>query len=263
MPPRTETLTNSDAPVGARILVIDIETSPNIAYVWGLWDQSVSLSQLIESTQVIAFAAKWMGDDEVLFYSDFHDGHDDMILAAWTLLDQADIVVHYNGKSFDIKHLNREFFLRRFDPPSPFKQVDLLHVIKRSFRFSSNKLQHVSTQIGLAGKVEHEGMPLWVRCLEGDPEAWETMRVYNIQDVVLTEELYVEVRPWITDHPNLGLFVDEPRPVCPKCQSTRMQRRGYSSTQLGRFQQYQCQACGGWSRSGKAVNRVDTRNVAA
>lgn len=248
---------------GARILVIDIETSPNLAYVWGLYDQTVSLSQLIESTNVIAFAASWLDSDEVLFYSDFHDGHKDMILAAWTLLNSADIVVHYNGRSFDIKHLNREFFQAGYDPPSPFQQVDLMLAVKKSFRFASNKLQHVTTEIGLAGKVQHEGMPLWVKCLEGDPEAWAEMKEYNVQDVVLTKDFYLKARPWITNHPNLGLWVDEPRPLCPKCQSPRMQKRGFARTGQGVFQQYQCQNCGGWSRSGKRISGVDIRNVAA
>jgi hypothetical protein len=255
---RTETLAESP-----RILVIDIETSPNIAYVWGLWDQSVSLSQLIESTQVIAFAAKWVGDDEVFFYSDHHDGHRDMILAAHALLGVADIVVHYNGKSFDIKHLNREFWEAGYDPPAPYKQVDLMHVVKRNFRFGSNKLQHVTTEIGLAGKAEHEGMPLWVKCLEGDDEAWASMRAYNVQDVVLTEQLYLRARPWITDHPNMGLFVDEARPVCDKCGSTKMQKRGISYTTTRAYQRFQCQGCGGWSRTARAVNAVGTRGVAS
>ena len=249
----------------ARILIIDIETSPNLAYVWGLFDQTVSLSQLLESTSVISFAAMWLDDDdsEVMFYSDFHDGHKDMILAAHTLLSQADIVVHYNGRSFDIKHLNREFWQAGYDPPAPFKQVDLLLSTKANFRFASNKLQHVSTEIGLAAKTEHEWMPLWVKCLEGDPEAWAVMRTYNIQDVILTKQFYLSIRGWITNHPNMGLYVDEYRPVCDKCQSTRMQKRGYSRTGQGIFQRYQCQNCGGWSRSGKRISGVDIRGVAS
>jgi hypothetical protein len=246
-----------------KILVIDIETSPNIAYVWGLWDQTVSLSQLIESTQVIAFAAKWVGDDEVFFYSDHHDGHKDMILAAHALLGQADIVVHYNGRSFDIKHLNREFFVAGYDPPAPFQQIDLLHVVKKNFRFVSNKLQHVTTEIGLAGKAEHQGFPLWVKCLMGDDDAWAEMQDYNIQDVILTEEFYLKARPWISNHPNMGLFVDEARPICDKCQSPKMQKRGTSKTQTRSYQRYQCQDCGGWSKGTRAVNAVGTRGVAS
>ena len=31
------------------------------------------------------------------------------------------------------------------------------------------------------------------------------MEEYNIQDVQLTEALYLEMRPWIKNHPNLSI----------------------------------------------------------
>jgi len=68
-----------------RIGTIDIETSPNVAHVWGLFKQTVSLNQLMESGQVISFAFKWHGDKRVLFFSDHHNGHEAMIQAAHDL----------------------------------------------------------------------------------------------------------------------------------------------------------------------------------
>ncbi len=53
-----------------KILTIDIETSPNLAHVWGLWNQNVGLPQLLEPTQMISFAAKWYETKSVQFYSD-------------------------------------------------------------------------------------------------------------------------------------------------------------------------------------------------
>ena len=86
-----------------RILAIDIETSPNLAYVWGLWDQNVSLNQLVESGEILCWAAKWLGEDEVFFYSKQTTGRKSkMIRAAWALLDEADVVLHFNVKRFDI-----------------------------------------------------------------------------------------------------------------------------------------------------------------
>lgn len=239
-----------------RILIIDIETSPNIADVWGLFNQNVSLSQLRESTRVIAFAAKWHGENKAYFYSDFHDGHERMVERAHELLDEADIVVHYNGTSFDIPHLNREFVQAGLLPPATFQQVDLLKTVKKHFRFTSNKLQHVSTELGLEGKVQHSGHELWVRCMAGDPEAWAEMQDYNVQDVFLTEELYDLVLPWITNHPNLALYVDEAQPLCPNCLSDRLHRRGFTVKQKRSYQRFQCQACGRWSTGSRAINAV-------
>jgi len=45
-----------------KILVIDIETAPASGYIWKLFDVNVSLSQLIDTSKVICFAAKWVGD---------------------------------------------------------------------------------------------------------------------------------------------------------------------------------------------------------
>lgn len=62
---------------GPKVLTLDIETSPNLAHVWSLWKQNVSLSQLMQSGQVICFAAKWHDKPKVTFHSDHHDGHDE------------------------------------------------------------------------------------------------------------------------------------------------------------------------------------------
>jgi len=57
-----------------RILVLDIETSPNLAWVWGMWDQNVGINQLVESQTVLCFAARWLGEKKVHFHSVHQDG---------------------------------------------------------------------------------------------------------------------------------------------------------------------------------------------
>lgn len=244
-----------------KILTIDIETSPNLAHVWGLWNQNVSLNQLMESGQVIAFASKWYGKAAVEFRSDFHDGHAEMVDRAHALLDEADIVVHYNGTKFDLPHLRREFLGRRQPAYSPVAEVDLLKVAKTRFRFPSNKLDYVSQFVGLEGKFKHSGHELWVRCMAGDPKAWAEMRRYNKQDVVLTEQLYDILRPYMKTHPHMGLYGPEAA-VCGRCGSGDIIRQGFAYTPLGKFQQYQCKGCGSWSRGGKRLDGVDLRPVA-
>lgn len=241
-----------------RILVVDIETSPGLADIWALWDQNVSLSQLRAVTAMISFAAKWHGEKNVEFRSDFHDGHEAMVRRAHELLDEADIIVHFNGSTFDVPHLNREFIQLGLAPYSPVLEVDLLKVVKSRFRFMSNKLAHVSTQLGLSGKLSHSGHELWVQCLAGDEKAWSLMRRYNKQDVVVTEELYDKLRPWVKNHPHMGLFNGEAE-CCSNCGGTRLQSRGVSRTTLGTYQRFQCQDCGKWSRGCRAIERVDIR----
>lgn len=238
-----------------RILLVDIETSPNVADVWGLWQQNVSLNQLRETSQVICWVAKWLGDpDSIEFRSIHHDGRKRMIRRMWKLLDQADAIVHYNGRRFDVPHLQREFLSLGLTPPTPYKQIDLLDTVKRQFRFPSNKLEHVSKHLGLEGKVQHEGHPLWVKCMAGDKDAWERMRRYNERDVTLLEDLYGRLLPWITRHPSRGALNGDDR--CPRCGSVELQRRGFQTTTNMRYQRYQCKGCGGWCRDTHRTHRT-------
>lgn len=245
-----------------RILAIDIETSPSLAHIWSLWDQTVGLSQLQSTTEVICFAAKWLDEKRSMVFRSVHThGHEEMIRAAHALLDEADVVMTYNGKKFDVPHLNREFVQLGLQPPAPYAQIDLYTVAKGKFRFISNKLEHVSTELGLKGKVKHEGFELWKKCLAGDDAAWKRMERYNRQDVVLLEDLYHVLQPWIQGHPNRALYGD--LTGCPSCGSDKLQRRGFSYTATSKFQRWQCTACGGWYRSGRRIVGSDLRRDAA
>lgn len=252
---------DEDETAGPRILTIDLETSPNIAHVWGLFKQTVSLNQLRESTRVIAFAAKWHGEDDVEFRSEFHDGHREMVERAHKLLSDADIVVTYNGVGFDMKHLRREFVLAGMPPTSPWKDVDLLNVVKGQFRFTSNKLDHVAQELGLGAKTSHTGHELWVQCLAGDPDAWDLMREYNIQDVALTERLYDRLLPWIKGHPHLALYTGEEQESCGRCGSTNLRESGAAKTPNSAFPQFQCTDCGSFHRAGRRVAGVNVRPI--
>jgi hypothetical protein len=248
-----------------RLLIIDIETSPHLAHIWSLWDQNTSLNHLVDVSSVICFAAKWHGDKKVMYHSDHLDGHDAMVAAAHRLMCEADGIIHYNGRAFDMKHLRREFVLADMPPPSPHKDIDLLSVVRKNFKFASNKVQHVSVQLGLGGKAETGGFELWKDCLADCPRAWARMRRYNIQDVKLTEQVYDRLLPWIDNHPHRGLYGVHPlgRDICQRCGSGEMHRRGTTTTSVGKYVRYQCQGCGSWSRGKDRVASVNTRAIAS
>lgn len=247
-----------------KILVVDIETTPNLAWVWGLFKQNVAISQIAEAGEVTCFAAKWVGDENVMFYSTFHDGKDVMLDAAYVLLSDADIVVSYNGIRFDMPHLNREFIQAGKTPPSPYAQVDLLRTVRKQFKFPSNKLDYVSQALGLGAKQTHSGFQLWLDCMAEDEEAWALMQEYNEQDVRLTEDLYVRLLPWISPHPSLALYTpgSEAEDFCPNCGSDNLKRQGYAHTQVSTYQRYKCGDCGKWSRSSHRVSGVTVRGTA-
>jgi len=232
-----------------KVLFIDIETAPNQAYVWGMFDQNISASQMEASSYILCWAAKWHGNRKMHFASSEKQPARKMLKGIHKLLDEADVVVHYNGLKFDIPTLNKEFIKNGFAPPSPYKQLDLLQVCRRAFRFESNKLSYVSDALQIGAKVKHEGFELWVKCMKGDPKAWKRMGRYNRGDVTLLEKLYHRLRPWIKMHPNHNAYHDAL--CCPKCGSEKVQRRGYQVAATRTYFRYQCQVCAAWFRGNK------------
>lgn len=256
-----EVLSANASDKAPRVLLLDIETSPNLVYTWGLWNQNIGLNQIASTSKVICFSAKWLGSGKknVMFHSVYDGGHEAMVKAAWDLLDESDAVIHYNGASFDIPHLNREFLEAGLGPPSAYQNVDLYKLI-RKFKFQSRKLDHISTELGLEGKVSHEGFDLWLKCLDGNAKAWKTMEKYNKRDVTLMEDLYEILLPWLSALPNYRLYDAEAG--CPRCGAKHVQRRGITRTATSVFQQYQCQKCKGWFRDTCRVVGVDSRTIA-
>lgn len=245
-----------------KILLLDIETAPNLAHVWGLWNQNVGTNQLIASGYTLCFSAKWLGSKDILFSSIHQDGEETMLKVLWELLDTADAVIHYNGSKFDIPTCNKEFITHDILPPSSYHQIDLLKVAKDRFRFPSNKLDYVAQALGLGKKVRHIGHELWIRCMAGDAEAWVMMENYNKQDVNLLEKVYMKMLPWIRNHPNHGLYTDDTRPVCPNCGSVHVVLKGTETTKTMKYQRYKCVDCGTPIRGRlNTLKREKSRNV--
>lgn len=233
-----------------KILLIDLETAPLTAYVWGLFDQNVSVDQIVEHGYVLCASWKWLGDGKVR-YVQVNGNEKAALKELHNALDSADFVVHYNGTKFDIPTLNREFVLAGMAPPSPVKEIDLLRTVRKKFKFNSNKLDYVCQRLGLGNKVHHKGMALWKECMEGGRAAWAVMKKYNIHDVVLLEKLYKALLPWVHQHPNISL-ITEGKLVCPKCGSKHRRKKGFQHTATRTYQRYQCSGCGGWFRSVKS-----------
>lgn len=243
---KTRKLSRFIPAIEVNTLYIDIETMPNLGYVWGQWQQNLSLPQIVDFTEVACFAYKWGHEDEVHFVKG-----PDMIFTAWKLFNKADNIVHFYGSKFDVPHLNREFLQQNLGPPSPYKQTDLKLAVAKRFKFTSNKLQHVSQALGLGGKIDNSGWEMWVQCMLGVESAWAEMEEYNRQDVVLLEELHQILLPWLPDQPNAFLYGADDD-VCPRC-TGEIEFSGFSYTKLSVYNQYTCIGCGSHFRSSKRI----------
>jgi len=235
----------------ARVLLFDIETSPTIGMAWEMWDTNII--KVTQSWYMLSFSYKWLGDKKakVVALPDLKgykkNKKDDRELChlLWKLIDEADIVIGHNSDKFDIRKANARFAEHGFPPTSPYKTVDTLKVARKYFKFESNKLNELGKRLGVGEKVKTGGFDLWDGCLNDDPKSWALMKRYNLQDTELLERVYLKLRPWMKQHPNMNVFTL--KDGCPNCSGLNVQRRGFSITKRGRRQRFQCNDCAAWS----------------
>lgn len=242
-----------------KTLILDLETFPTEAYVWGLWQQNVNLPAIKEPGSIACWASKWYDEEYVEFSSVHMTKPKYMLEEIWHRLDEADEVVGWNSNSFDLKLLNADFAVAGMGPPSPYKKIDLMRTVKQQMKFLSNKLDFVAGRFGVGHKLPHAGFDMWLGCMEGDPASWKMMQEYNEQDVLLTERMYEKLRPWITS--GLNRSAVSLAHVCPYCGGTHLQSRGTTRTTTLTYNRFQCQECGGWSRARLAEKQEATTQL--
>jgi hypothetical protein len=246
---------------GPKILLLDIETSPLLANVWGLWNNNVSLNQLREDWFVLSWAAKWYDSDKIIYMDQRNkkDYSDDkaILKKMWKLLDEADIVITHNGKKFDIKRLFSRFVLNGMQPPSSFRNIDTLVIAKRHFGFTSNKLAFLTDKLCTKYKKlshgKYPGQELWTECMKGNIDAWKEMEEYNRYDVLSLQELYEVLIPW-DDSINFSMYFEDH--TC-SCGSTNLKKSGFYYTNASKYQRYKCTDCGSEFRDKKNLRKND------
>ena len=243
----------------AKIGMLDIETVPNEGYVWAAYRQNVALSQLMASGRIIMWAGKIWREPGIVMMDEYADGYEEMIRGLHAYITDCDIIVAHNGDKFDMRWANAEFARLGLAPPDPAKTVDTLKVSRKNFAFPYHKLDYLVQEFGLGQKIDTGGFELWTGWIKGDEQSVARMRRYCKHDVVLLERLYKSLRPWITNHPNMGVYIEPDRPVCPNCGSTKVVKKGKEYTNTGYYQRYRCNSCGAPARSRFLDTPIETR----
>lgn len=251
---------------GPKVLLFDIETAPILGYVWGIWDQTLGLNQIKSDWHLLSWSAKWLedakgnvyGPHKKIMYMDQRtakDIEDDSktLEGIWKLLDEADIVITQNGKSFDSKKLNARFILNGMKPPSSYKHIDTNQIAKKHFGFTSTKLEYMTDKLNKKYKKQKHkrfsGFELWTECLAGNKAAWKEMEKYNKYDVLSLEELYNKLMPW-DNTINFNVYREGMSTRC-SCGSEHIIKKGYAYTSTGKYQRFKCVDCGSEVGRGK------------
>jgi len=247
--------------VTPKLLVLDIEMRPCLAWVWQLKADYIPPQQVKEPKRLLCFSWKWLGEAETHFASEWTEGSDGMAHILYTLLDEADIVCGWNSRRFDVPVCFTEIMLAGLNPPSPFQHLDLLLGMRKRFHLMSNRLGEVAKILGTSRKLENSGFQLWVDVMDGKAEARVEMEEYNRADVEATEAIYLRLKAWWPSHPNVALMAGDEF-ACPACGSQALRARGIARTAVSEFRRYHCQDCGKWSRETRRRACTTIREIA-
>lgn len=252
-PRESEIKTPADKPArSAKILLIDIETLPLRGFAWGLIKQNIGINQIISTTKMLSWSAKWLFEEEI--YSDILTPEEciaqndkRICQSIWKFMDDADIIIAHNGQKFDIPKINYRFVVNELPPPSYYRVIDTLKPFQKGGRLfpDSGRLNHLCAELGIGEKIDTGGFELWEKCFYGDQEALNEMLVYNKHDVFLLEGLYLKVRSWINSHPNVGLFIGDNVSSCGICGSSDIEwLDGHPyQTAVGLYSTFRCNDC--------------------
>ena len=251
-----------------KILFFDIETSPILGYVWSIWNQNIGLNQINQDWHILSFAAKWRGSSKIIYFDQRGEksisNDKSLCEKLWKLIDEADVVVTQNGDKFDIKKINSRFVIHGLKPPSSFKSIDTVKIARNKFGFTSNKLEYLSSALGLKEKKskhsEFPGFDLWLECLKGNKKAWKEMEKYNIQDVLALERLWEKLDPWAKTV-NATLYNKDLSFSC-ICGSKEYILNGLQYKSTGIFKRYKCKKCGkAYEGATNLINKKDKKKL--
>lgn len=243
--------------MGNVVTLFDIETYP----AEGLFYNRLYEANIIKVNKpefLLSFAwktndekVKVLGLDDMPGYKPGSTDDSKLVKKLWELFDRSDILIGQNSDQFDIKWANTRFIALGLPPPSPYKTYDTLKISRKYFKFLSNKLDYLSKELVGAGKVVHEGFPLWEGCRNGIRAYWKRLKHYNKVDVVRLYEVWSREMPWVLQ--NKAVFEGR---ECPECQSTKTQSRGIHVNRSGRWKRHQCQECGYFFLGDKLIKRL-------
>jgi uncharacterized protein YprB with RNaseH-like and TPR domain len=237
-----------------RVLLFDIETAAMLLRGWDKWNPPISV---VKDWYIICWSAKWMWETRtynacVTPEEAINRDDERVVKALWGLLNEADVVIAHNGDKFDIKKVNSRFFFHRLGPTNPFQSIDTLKATKKVMKNSSNRLDDLLKMLNKEGKYETP-RGLWEGCEEGDPESLKIMQHYCDEDIRGLEDYYLELRPWIKPHPNIGLMMGQEE-GCAYCgEDDGFTPAGYVNTYVSTFEVHKCNNCGGLNKTRKSM----------
>lgn len=227
-------------------LFFDIETSPMVLWGWRTGKQYVNHNQILEDKRIICISYKWQYEDEVHTLT-WNNGKDKKMVKKFIkILGEADEIIAHNGDRYDIREIRTRAIQTGELMFPKYRTLDTLKKARKYFNFNSNKLDYLGEVLNVGRKLEHEGIDLWLKVKAGDEKALKRMVDYCEQDVILLEDVFHVLSPYIDHNTNhavqVGSYGD--RWKCPNCTSGKVVLSHTDTTPLGVIRRHmKCKAC--------------------
>lgn len=162
--------------------------------------------------------------------------------------ESADLLVTWNGRSFDQRFLQTRMLKHRLGYLPPIPHEDGLLTARRTLKMRRS-LENIGKFFDLQTPKEKMDLEkVWFPAAAGDPIALKQVVKRCESDVLLLEEAYNLIAPLSRVHPNVGIIDGEPD-GCPLCKSKKLQQRGKIAALRHYRIRFHCQDCGRWSTS--------------
>ena len=243
----------SDAPYKIKRLLFDIETVPMEVASYSLWPKAINSDYILNDFYIMCLSYKWHHEDKIITFYSNKNNDKTLIKKFVKVLEKADEIIYHNGKKFDYKKFNTRLIKWGLDPINKPREVDTLVQARKHFSFSSNKLDYLAKFLNCRRKI-HIDPYLWIKCIQGNKEAIKEMGLYNANDVLVLEDVYNVMAPYIDVGYNYNIL-NGIGDRCPKCGSSNFAKKGFSYTAVSVYQRYKCLDCKKQFHSGQRNGR--------
>lgn len=218
-------------------LFFDIETGYYILNIraWQLknFKKYFDHNDIVREKEIICISYKWQGDEKV-HTLDWTIGEKEMLKQFIKVLEEADEIIGHNGDRFDLPFIRTRCLYHGILMFPNYRTLDTLKKSRSRFLFASNRLDYLGKFMGIGGKEEHEGFEMWKKIVEdGDQEALAKMISYCERDVILLEDVFFVLSPFIDHNNNFAVLRGGEKWHCPECASENVEMYRTYTTPMG------------------------------
>jgi DNA polymerase elongation subunit (family B) len=238
---RIETKINALNNYIPKILIYDIETSRMEANVWWTGKSYLGSNQLRNETRIITVAYKWLGEDKVEYLKWSKKQSDKKLMKKFLeVYNKADMVIGFNNDNFDNRLINARALKYDLNVNTFVKSFDIMKQAKRLFRLPGYSMNYIAKFIGVQTKLQHSGINMWDEIQYGSKKqakkAMKMMVKYNIQDITVTEEVFLRMNKYMKSPMHVGVAMGNGKISCPLTGSTNVKLHKTTWTPAGTIQ---------------------------